>query len=626
MHHNRWANQMHIHTNRHEPRPYKKEIPVFLRIITRAFAVIGFLVTALVILVSSAVVVKMNKTAKVSPPDAVILSLDFDHPIVERNEPSPLAQFGLSFREQGTSLLSILEALDAAKNDPRVKAIVARFGTTQPSLAHAQEIRAALADFKNSNKPTYAWGQSYGSFGLGNRAYFLASAFDNIWLQPIGSVGLTGLAIQSPFAKTALEKIGVKADFLQREEYKSFMEMGMRDDYSPAARENMESLLGNLSDQIAAGIAESRKWDKEHVTSLMARGPYTAKEAEKEKLITKLGYADELEKEIKQTAGDKTPIVGIDTYLSYDHDSQPDQSKATHIALIEGTGLIVDKSSGAGGLAREEVMGAREIVAAFNAAMRDKSVKAILFRVDSQGGSPEASEAIRHAIITAQKEGKPVFVSMGSVAASGGYWVAMNADHISASPATLTGSIGVVAGKFVVDGLLKQLGVTMSSISTSPEANLWSMSSEFTPFQRERMNAMMDETYQAFTENVADARKLSKDKIPSFAKGRVWTGEQAKNIGLVDDLGGYAGSFKALRKKLELAENADIILVPFPKPESPARIFLQMLQQLGAENAAMLPLLQNASSFMREFGAALQVMAGNQGGLTLTTPAMQAVR
>jgi protease-4 len=555
-----------------------------LLFITRLFAVIGLLVVLLAGLGVAALLYFAERPE--AEPDAVILTLDFNQPIVERSSFSPLS---IAIHEEATSLLDILRAVDKAKTDSHVKGIVAHFGATQPKLAEAQEIRATIKSFRASGKFTYAFAPTYGEFGMGNRAYFLASAFDNIWLQPVGAVGLSGLAIQEPFGKTALDKIGVKADFMQREEYKSFMDMAERDDFAPQVRANMQSLLDDLATQEAEGIADSRGFDAAHVRDLMARGPFTDEEALKEKLVTRLAYADELDDELDQKAGKDSKDVDVATYLGFA--STAKGAAKAKVALIYGTGLITEKDDDAAGITGDEVMGADKIADAFDAAADDKDIKAVLFRVDSPGGSPEASETIRRALIHAQKKGKPVFVSMGDVAASGGYWIAMNADSIVANPATLTGSIGVLAGKFTGAELLQKLGVTVSTLKTSENAGMWSLAAGFTPSQRERVNAMLDNTYRAFTRNVAEARHIAPEKMPDIAKGRVWTGAQAAKIGLVDELGGFGSAMGAIRKKLGLTGDDAVALEIFPPPETPVERILKLFKTFGVEEAALRPLI-----------------------------------
>jgi protease-4 len=565
--------------------------------LTRLFALLGL---AVVLLIGGGIAVALRYGNRPVPePRNVILTLDFDQPMMERSGFSPL---NFAMHGQEASLLDILRAISKAKRDGRVKGIVARFGATQPKLAEAEEIRSAIKAFRTSGKFTYAFAPTYGEFGEGNRAYFLASAFENIWLQPVGAVSLTGLALQSPFGKAALDKIGVKADFMQREEYKSFMDMATRDDFAPPVRTNMQSLIDDLAAQEAAGIAESRGFDVAHVQDLMARGPFTDEEALREKLVTRLGYADELDDELDQKAGKDAKNVDVGAYLAYHAQYKAPPPKA-RVALIYGAGEITGHDDNAPSITGEKTLGADTIAEAFDTAAADSGIKAILFRIDSPGGTPEASETIRRAMIHAQKVGKPVFVSMGDMAASGGYWIAMNADRIVAEPATLTGSIGVLAGKFAAADLLQKIGVSMPSIKTSDNSGMWSVAGEFTPQQRDRVNALLDNSYRAFTRNVAEARHIPIDRMPDIAKGRVWTGEQALKIGLVDELGGFATTLAALRKKLNLTNKDVIALEAYPPPETPVERMLKLLKAFGVEEAALRPLLLAAPKIQAVVGA-----------------------
>lgn len=577
-----------------------------LKFITRFFAVIGFMIVALVI---GAGVCFFYAPTRVEPePASVVLTLDFTKPIVEQSEPSP---FAFAMNDESVALLDMLHAIDFAADDAHVKGIAARFGTEQPTLAQAQEIRAALARFRAKGKFTYAYGTDFGEFGTGNRAYFLATAFENIWLQPVGSVSLTGLSLQSPFAKSALDKIGVVADFMQREEYKSFMEVGQRDNFSPLVKIEMQAMIDNLSDQIAGGIASSRKWDVDHVKDLMARGPYTDEESVQEGLVTRLAYIDELDEEIDRKAGKDAKQLDVTDYLDY-ADRKDDAKGSATIAVIYGTGLITDKSVGGGSLLDEHVMGADEISGAFDDAATDKDVKAILFRIDSPGGSPAASETIRRAMIHAQKQGKPVIVSMGETAASGGYWIAMNGDKIIADPATLTGSIGVVAGKFAANGALQKLGLSVDGVATSANAGMWNMTAPFTPAQRARVNALLDNTYHSFVGNVSKARKIPLEKMPDVAKGRVWTGEQAVKIGLVDELGGYDVALDAVRKALKLDENHALSLETFPAEPSPVERVFKLMRKFGVEGAFMSSSSATIEKFQAAFGPLLNMAASTK--------------
>ncbi|MDD5586955.1 MAG: signal peptide peptidase SppA [Alphaproteobacteria bacterium] len=562
------------------------------KILLRVFAAIGVIMTVTIMIGGFSTWYWLTRPAPVlKAPENMVLEIDFTHPVVEQSRGMALSLTSLLQEEEELPLLDIVRALDRAKDDPRVKGIVARIGTEQPSLAHTQEIRAALQRFREKGKFSYIFAPSYGNFGLGNRAYYLASAFENIWLQPVGTVGLTGVGIEAPFGKTALEKIGVGADFMRRNEYKSVMENVTRNDFSPPVRANMESMMNNLAGQIASGMAESRKVDAAKARAWMANGPYTAPEALSKGLVTRIGYADEMlkvadtlatEPETETKARLAPERMSASSYLAVSHkDVKPKAS----VALINGLGLITNASIGPKGLGEDHVIDTDELVQAFAEASADPEVKAILFRVNSPGGAPDASESIRHALVKAKEAKKPVFVSMGDVAASGGYWIVMNADHIVAEPGTITGSIGVVAGKFIAGDLMKKLGVQWDDLATSDNAHMWSMLRPFSAEGRERVNALLDDTYKTFTGNVAEARKIPLGKMPDIAGGRVWTGEQAVKVGLVDELGGLATTVAAIKKHLKLEPTDPIELRQFPPPETPATLAIKILKNFGIESA-----------------------------------------
>lgn len=556
------------------------------KFILRFFAVIGFFTLLIGVLIGYGVyhTVKQQAAAPKAPAE-IVLELDFSHPIVEQANALPVSLTQLVKEDGETPLFDVVRAIERAKTDPRVKGIVARMGGGEaPSFVHAQEIRQALASFRESGKFTYIFAPDYGSFGLGNRSYYLASAFERIWLQPVGSVSLTGLSIQSPFAKSALAKFGIGADFLQREEYKSFAETFTRDNFSDPARQNMTALLNNLAEQQLTGIATTRKMEVAKIRELAANGPYTATEAQKSGLVTDIGYLDQMLKEAKDKSGTLPERLDVASYLAV---SVPQGEVKATIGLIYAEGPIVDSADGPSALSGENMITPNRIIGAFEDAMQDDQIKAILFRIDSPGGSPTASESIRRALLRAKEAKKPVFVSMGAAAASGGYWIAMNADHIVANPATLTGSIGVVSGKFVTGELWNKLDVKWDTITTSDNALLWSQLQPFTPQGRARMNAMLDDTYTAFTTNVSNARNIPMTQMPEVAKGRVWTGEQGAKNSLVDEIGGMQTTVLAIKKQLGLQPADPVLIKQLPPPETLEDLALKILKNYGVQGVML---------------------------------------
>lgn len=592
------------------------------QLLLRLFAALG-MITAITMTVAIYATWSFFHPPQKEPevPKAMVLSLDFTSPIVEQARDFSLSLPALLNKRNETTLLSIVRALENAKNDPKIKGVIAQFGSYEsPELVHAQEIAVALDHFRASGKPTYAYAASYGDFAPGRSLYALASHFDNIWLQPIGAVALSPLSIEAPFGKTALSKFGIEADFLRREEYKSVMENVSRDNFSPPVRANMENMIFSLNDQVAQMLAQGRKIEPLKARTLLANGPYTANEALKEGLVTKIGYEDEFFKELDEKLGKETVSVDSAYYLYVHNQEQKNEPKGT-VAIIYAEGMITDApSEGPYSLLQEEIVDTQSVVQAFEDAAKDKDVKAILFRVNSPGGSPVASESIRRAMVKAKESKKPIYVSMGGVAASGGYWIAMNADRIIANPATITGSIGVVAGKFVIGGLLDKVGVKIDTITMEKNASLWSMHRPFDAKGRERMNVMLDETYKAFTDNVAAARKISPEKMTDIAKGRVFTGEQAVKIGLVDELGGMDFTIASLKKTMGLQETDRLYLKPFPAPETPETLVIRLLNNLRFGGAMALSFahdFQKASTALRPIIGTLN----DHGSITAKLPA-----
>ncbi|MGY0831485.1 signal peptide peptidase SppA [Azospirillum argentinense] len=540
-----------------------------LRFFVRLFALIGFLVVAAVV---TGVVLAVRHEP--SLPETVVLELDLRDPLAEGS----VDRLG-SFLGHETTFQEVLDALERGRTDPRVKGVLARFGGDGASFAQVQELRAAVERFRASGRFAIAFAESYGDTGAGNRSYLLASAFDEVWMQPLGLLGLTGLSAQIPFARGVLDKLDIQPQVFQREEYKSLADSVMRTDFTPAHREMMESLLGDLTNQIVDGVAVSRRLPPAAVKAAMDRAPLIDREAVDAKLVDRLGYADEAREEALRRAG---AAPGADTMEAADYlgiAGPPNRSGPT-IALIHATGTITGGDSGKPGLG-EVTAGSETIVAAVEDAVDDPDVKAILFRIDSGGGSVTASETIRRALVKARQSGKPVIATMGGTAASGGYWIALAADRIVASPATVTGSIGVVAGKMSVAGLSERLGVHWGVLDTAPNAGLWSPFRPFGPDGEERLNAIIDSSYSTFLSRVAEARHLTPEQARDAAKGRVWTGAQAKTLGLIDELGGVATALTLAKQAAKLAPDDPVTVTAYPRPQPLIREILDLASGKG---------------------------------------------
>lgn len=528
-------------------------------------------------------------------PDAIVLDLDLDQPLEEHGAGGQLSDALFS---RGDTLRDVVDALDRGSNDPRVKGVVARIGGDRLGTGKSQELRAAIQRFRASGRFAFAFSESFGELGPGDRSYYIASAFDRIWLQPVGLVGLTGLGASVPFARGALDELGVKPELRHREEYKSFMNTFTEHGFTEPHREMMEALVGDLQEQLVSGIAQGRGMDPAALRQLIDQGPFLDREALDAKLVDQLGYFDEVTQAAEERGGAASELLEISDYL--DAAGRPHRSGPT-IAVIYGTGTIQRGSNGVDPLSGGTSMGSDDVADAFRDASEDPDVRAILFRIDSGGGSAVASESIRRALVKAKLAGKPVIVSMGEAAASGGYWIAMNADKIIAQPGTLTGSVGVVAGKMVTADLWNRFGIEWGQISRGQNATMWSSLTPYSESESKRLDTILDDIYGAFVRNIAEARKLPAASVRDIAKGRVWTGAQAKALGLVDELGDMETALGFAREAAGLPREAEVTLEPFPKPE-PEWVQLLDLITGRSEARSVSAVLTEIRPLLRELG------------------------
>ncbi|MEH3132154.1 MAG: signal peptide peptidase SppA [Mycolicibacterium neoaurum] len=460
------------------------------------------------------------------------------------------------------TLRQTVAAIHRAAEDDRVAGLIGRIQLSAAPPGPIQELRDAVLAF-DAAKPTLAWAETY----PGTLSYYLASAFGEVWMQPSGTVGLIGFATNALFLRDALGKAGVEVQFVARGEYKSAANLFTQDSYTDAHREADAALIGSLHNQVTAAVADARGLEVSAVDALADRAPLLRTDAVTGGLIDRIGFRDEAYARISELAGAAATADGPDTaprlYLSRyaratadkPGPSLPGRTKPT-IAVVTLHGPIV---SGRGG---PQVLpfgnssaGGDTIAAAIREAAADDDVAAIVLRVDSPGGSVTGSETIWREVVRARDAGKPVVASMGSVAASGGYYVSMAADEIVANAGTITGSIGVVTGKLITRGLKDKLGVGSDSVRTNANADAWSADAAFTPEQYAQVEAEADLFYTDFVERVAHGRNMSVEAVDAVARGRVWTGADAKERGLVDTLGGLQTAID--RAKVRAGHDAD---------------------------------------------------------------------
>ena len=476
------------------------------------------------------------------------------------------------------TIADVILGLHRAANDPNVSGLVAYMTKTSLSLTQIQEIRSAVKAFKKAGKRTVFYAPTIGELGGGLGLYYLASAFDEIRIQPGGEVGLAGMAIETPYFKKALLNWGIKPSFNARYEYKTGADSLSAEKMSEPEKENLTNIMNSFLDTMANDIASDRPaFKKADIRQILQNGPYFADQALKMKLIDKVEYADVLEKEFKD---ENSKIIDV---LDYSFATKPViKNKEAVIAYIPAVGIIQFGESLFGGDAYRSILGFSSFSSTLREAADDEQVKAIVIRLDSPGGGYTSSDAMRREIeyVKTVSE-KPIFCSMGSTAASGGYFVSLGCDKVFADPSTLTGSIGVFGGKLVFKDLLKKLDITVSSLKIGKNAGLFSMVQDFSEEQQKFFNDSLDRVYRDFTKKVAQKRNFTEKQIDKLARGRVFTGTQAKAKGLIDETGGLSETFSAAAEAAGLKTPYHVLEFPV----SPTR--LEMLISLLNSDAAV---------------------------------------
>jgi protease-4 len=492
----------------------------------------------------------------------LILELDLTDGIGEGPVTDPVSAI-MSRRK--IRLPDIIEGLRRARHDDRVRALVVKVGGGRIGLARIQEIREAVSNFRESGKLTVAWAETFGEFTHGNVPYYLATAFDRIYLQPSGTLGLTGIAVEQLFLHDALAKIGIAFESAKRYEYKSAADNLTERGFTPPAREASERLAASIAEQISAAIAERRGKTAEQARALLDRGPFLATDALAEGLVDALGYRDEVYADVRKEAGQDATLQYVARYqrghMLAQRARRLPSRRQDFVAVVYASGPIRQgrsTHSPLGGTA----MGSDTVAAALRSALADQRARAVLLRVNSPGGSATASDTIWREVVRLRAAGKPVVVSMSDVAASGGYFIAAPADVIVAQPGTITGSIGVIMGKPVLTDALERVGITTDSVAVGSGATMLAPTHPFTEEEWNRINSWLDAIYQDFIGKVASGRRMPVEQVHEVARGRVWTGADAAQNGLVDELGGMQAAAEIARRRAGLPADAPLRVYP----------------------------------------------------------------
>jgi len=473
-------------------------------------------------------------------------------PVSEIAPPDALVSFLLGTRP--LALHDLWSNLRKAKVDDRIQAVVLRLGLLQCDWAKANAIRDAVLDFRRSGKKVYALIEEAPDFDM---EYYIATGCDRIILHPLGWLGVNGLGGYVPFLKGALDKLGVKAEFEHVEEYKTAANVFTEKGFTPAHREEMESYYGDLFAQYVAVASKARGKTEAEFRALIDRAFFQGEQAKAAGLVDDCLYEDEIQALLRRDGAAIAP-VGFDDYTRVKPASLGLENGLHTVALIYATGTIMTGES------LPEVMGGSTVARWIRAARTDPGVRAIVLRIDSPGGSSVGSDVIWREVALAKKV-KPVIVSMSDVAGSGGYWIAMSATKIVAEPQTLTGSIGVLAGKFSIDGLLAKLGVTAERLVFGERADSLST---FRPFTAEERKVLKDQivwAYIQFLDRAAEGRGLTREQVDAVGRGRIWTGRQAKDLKLVDELGGLTMALGLAKKEAGIDADEDVRLDVWPR-------------------------------------------------------------
>ncbi len=535
----------------------------------------GCLLVVLGLIIAMLAVVGMREPALGG---RAVLAVRLDRSVVERVPEDPLAEFA---GEQPIGLRELRRALTHAAADDRIVGVRLRVDRYSGGIGVAQEIRDLLAEIRTAGKWTAAYLETAGEFTAGNLDYLIAASCDDVSLNPMGDVNLIGISFRFPFLRGSLDKLGIRAEYPGRGDYKDARFMYTNRDFTPAQREMMEWLGVSLTEELVEDIAASRGMEPDQVRHLLDRGPYLGEEAVISGLVDRVEYWREFVSRVDRES-DGAETVFLREYLRRGVGA----SSGPKIAVVTASGTILrgENARSVNPLMGGEIMGSETIARAFRNARTTRGVKAVVFRVESPGGTPLASEIIRQEMaLTAEQI--PVVVSMINTGASGGYWIACGAHRIVANRGALVGSIGVAAGHFNMDPFWADtLGVTFGRIDFGANANLYSTLEDWSDPQRLVIDRILDRTYERFVGLVADARDMTPEQVDSLGQGRVYTGAQAKAKGLIDEVGGFDVALAEARELAGIPPGIDIELVDFPKIRP---WWKQFLSRRSAEEAAV---------------------------------------
>lgn len=541
---------------------------ILLKSIIYSFAIFGLLFIVLLFIVLG--MLRQDAGVTKSIPNKAIVVIDFNQPYPETRNDDLFSELT---EVQPVSFYDLIKSINLAAIDPRVKAIIGNVSISGLGLAQIQDLRDSITTFRSMGKKAYLYSTGMGSFGRGTKEYYLATAFDEIWMQPNTEVGITGVGIEVPFVKGLLDKIGISPEFYARHEYKNAVASLLSKEFSPQFKSEMEKLGGGIFETMVSDIAKAREISAEEFKTAVNEAPLFADVALSKKLIDKVAYKPELiEMVMDETSAEMIDIIDYSLHIKDGEQDNPT------VALLVIDGMINEGKSASNPFQGEAIAGSETIVEQLDAIGRDKNVKALILRINSPGGSYTASNEIWYAINQMKSKKKiPVIVSMADYAASGGYFIALAGDHLIAEPSTITGSIGVLGGKMVLADLWKKLDVNWGEIKFGNNAGILSANHNFSEEEKQIFNRSLDNIYQDFTSKVATARNINPGKLDEIARGRIWLGEGALKVGLIDALGGTNEAITKAKELAGIAPKSRFNITYYPKRKTFQEKLSQML-------------------------------------------------
>lgn len=587
---------------------------MFRKIFKFLVGLLAFVGLIVILGLGSAVFTLKSRVAEtVSVPDKAIVFIDLTDNFPEEHKARFLISgSSVSFRE-------LLGGIEKARSDPRVVALVAKGGSGSLGMAQAEEVRKAILSFEQAGKVALYYADDLGSGWNGSTEYYLATAFDKIVLHPSAGVGATGYAIEMPYLADTLDRLGVKPEFEQRYEFKGGADPYTQNAITEPVKETMTALLSGWRNALTRAMAERRGLSPEKAKGIIDAGPYSSEEALDLNLVDQLAYRDGFDRMVDELIDPEALYIDLSDYVAASRKMFDDRAR---VAVVYGIGPIVSVASDS--FSGDETFDPERVIGSMEELIDDPDIQAVVLRIDSPGGEYGPSDSLWHTVSRLRAADKYVVVSMGNIAASGGYFAAAGANRIFADATTVTGSIGVYAGKFSTIDLWKKLGVNWAGLKAGENADFWSFIEPMTPAQQARFSALIDEAYDDFSTKVAMARGMSPNQIDKVARGRIWIGKDALSAGLVDSIGGLSDAVRVAARTVGAEPPSLLDVAVYPKPRTLADEITDMISSFRNEGLVG-ALSHSFARMMDKAGGNLRNGIFESGGPKAVLPPMKIV-